>query len=142
MKASARNQLFGNITNIVVGTINATVSIQTHGGNNIAATVTKESAEQLGIKVGLLAVVLIKAPQIMIITDFGGYRLSARNQFQGTVKAIHKGAVNSEIAIEVTGGDTFVSTITNESVNNLELAVGAIATVAFKAGSVILGVAA
>lgn len=141
MKASARNQFFGKVSDLTVGTVNVTVVVSLKGGEKIVAMVTKESADFLGIKNGVDVVALVKAPQVIIITDFGGYRVSARNQLKGTVVRIQKGAVNSEVGIELTGGDTITATVTNDSIANLALALGSEATAVFKAGSVILGVA-
>ena len=141
MKASARNQFFGKVSEVTTGAVTVLVSVSLKGGETILASVTKESAETLGIKTGVDVVVLIKAPQVVLVTDFGGYRLSARNQLQGTVNRIQKGAVNSEVIIELAGGDTITSTVTNDSIEDLNLAVGNTATAVFKAGSVILGVA-
>lgn len=141
MKASARNQFFGKVSDLTVGTVNVTVVVSLKGGEKIVAMVTKESADFLGIKNGVDVVALVKAPQVIIITDFGGYRVSARNQLKGTVVRIQQGAVNSEVGIELTGGDTITATVTNDSIANLALALGSEATAVFKAGSVILGVA-
>lgn len=141
MKASARNQFFGKVADLTVGTVNVTVVVSLKGGEKIVAMVTKESADFLGIKNGVDVVALVKAPQVIIITDFGGYRVSARNQLKGTVVRIQQGAVNSEVGIELTGGDTITATVTNDSIANLALALGSEATAVFKAGSVILGVA-
>lgn len=142
MKASARNQFFGKITDVVVGVVNVTVSVGLKGGETIVASVTKESAETLGIKTGVEVIALVKAPQVIIVSDFGGYRLSARNQLSGTVSHIHKGQVNSEVVLGLVGGDTIIATVTNDSIDNLGLTEGAAATAVFKAGAVLLGVAA
>ena len=141
MKASARNQFFGKVTDVAIGAVNVTVVVGLKGRENIVATITKESAESLGIKNGVDVVALVKAPQIIVITDFGGYHISARNQMKGTVSRIQKGAVNSEVVIELAGGDTITSTVTNESIETLNLSIGCFATAVFKAGTVILGVA-
>ena len=141
MKASARNQFFGKVTDIAMGAVNVTVIVGLKGGESIVATITKESAESLEIKVGVDVVALVKAPHVIVITDFGGYRISARNQLKGTVSHIQKGAVNSEIVIELAGGDSVTATITNESTEPLGLVIGCSATAVFKAGAVILGVA-
>ncbi|HYE34074.1 TOBE domain-containing protein [Methylocaldum sp.] len=69
-------------------------------------------------------------------------KASARNQLKGMVKHIQKGAVNSEIVIELAGGDSVAATVTNESVDSMGLRVGDTACAVFKAGSVVLGVAA
>ena len=51
-------------------------------------------------------------------------RISARNQLKGKVKKITRGAVNSEITLELAGGVEIVSIITNSSVTNLDLKEG------------------
>src|SRR5262245_19151763 len=43
-------------------------------------------------------------------------KVSARNQFFGTIRKIKKGAVNSEIEIQIDGGLSIIAMITNESV--------------------------
>lgn len=141
MKTSARNQYFGKITAVNVGAVNAEVAVGLQGGQSIVAAITKESVEKLGVKVGGDAVALVKAPQVIIVTDTAGYRLSARNQLSGKVSRIHKGAVNSDVVIDLGGGETVAATITNDSLEALGLAEGQTATAVFKAGSVILGVA-
>lgn len=66
-------------------------------------------------------------------------KVSARNIFKGTIRAIKKGAVNTEVELLIPSGDVIVSVITNESVENLGLRVGADAYAIIKSSSVILG---
>ncbi|MGZ8225809.1 MAG: TOBE domain-containing protein [Methylococcaceae bacterium] len=142
MKASARNQFFGKVTEVSLGAVNATVEISLKGGEVIVASITKESVDALAIKQGSDVIALVKAPQVIIVADFGGYRVSARNQLQGAVTRIQPGAVNSEVIIQLKGGDSVAATVTNESLETLGLAIGSPATAIFKAGAVILGVPA
>ena len=141
MKASARNQFTGIVNEVLIGAVNAEVHLSLKGGETIVASITKESVENLGIKAGLEVIALVKAPQIIVVTDFGGYTLSARNQLQGTVTQIKPGAVNSEVDIELQGGEKVAATVTNDSVESLGLRKGQSATAVFKAGAVILAVA-
>jgi molybdate transport system regulatory protein len=141
MKASARNQFKGTVNEVQIGTVNAEVHLALKGGETIVASITKESVETLGIKTGKEIIALVKAPQIILVTDFGGYKLSARNQLQGTVTEVKPGAVNSEVDIELKGGEKIAATITNDSVETLGLRKGQSATAIFKAGAVILAVA-
>ena len=141
MKASARNQWFGSITELQRGAVNAEVLVELKGGASLVATVTKESVESLRLTKGKAVLALVKAPLIMVVTDLEGYRLSDRNQLTGTITHVQKGAVNAEVVIGLPGGDAVVASITNESVESLGLAIGKDATAVFKAGSVILGVA-
>jgi molybdate transport system regulatory protein len=141
MKASARNQFFGQVETVKPGAVTTEVEVAIRGGHRIVATVTNESAKELGIAPGVEVVALVKAPLVMVVTDTGGYRLSARNQLTGKIGQVIKGAVNSEIVIELPGGNTVAATITNDSVEALGLTAGTTATAVFKAGAVILGVA-
>ena len=141
MKASARNQFTGIVKEIRIGAVNAEVHINLAGGDNIVASITKESAENLKISQGQEVIALVKAPQIIIVTDFGGYRLSARNQLKGIVTQVKPGAVNAEIDIELIGGQQAAATVTNDSVETLGLRKGQAVTAIFKAGAVILAVA-
>jgi molybdate transport system regulatory protein len=141
MKVSARNQFTGTVSAVLVGAVNAEVHVSLKGGEIIVASITKESLENLAIKEGIEVLALVKAPQIIIVTDFGGYKLSARNQLKGTVTAVKDGAVNAEIDIELSGGDKVATTITKDSVETLGLKEGMSATAVFKAGAVILAVA-
>ncbi|MDD5460524.1 MAG: TOBE domain-containing protein [Methylococcales bacterium] len=141
MKASARNQFTGTVSNVLIGAVNAEVHVKLKGGQTIVATITKESAETLAIRTGLEVIALVKAPQIIIVTDFGGYKISARNQLAGTVTQVKSGAVNTEVDIELSGGEQIAATVTNDSVDTLGLRKGRSVTAVFKAGAVILAVA-
>lgn len=67
-------------------------------------------------------------------------KLSARNQFAGTVTAITKGATTTHVRIEVAPGVTFTAAITNESADELGLRVGGPAVAVVKASDVMVGV--
>lgn len=51
-------------------------------------------------------------------------KLSARNQLKGTVIAIHPGAVNAIVIMELEGGQLITSSISMGSLKDLELEVG------------------
>ena len=140
MLSSARNQLHGVVSAIVPGAINAEVEIRLAGGESVVAAITRESLHNLALEIGKPALALIKAPHILLVSDFGGYRLSARNQLSGTVTSLKSGPVNTEVELQLKGGESIVSTITHESSQNLVLRKGQSVTAVFKAGSVILAV--
>lgn len=141
MKVSARNQFKGSVSEVRPGSVHTEVLVRLKGGATIVAMVTKESAEALAISPGKEVIAMIKAPHVILVTDFGGYRISARNQLEGTVVQVKPGAINSEVDIELEGGEKIAATVTNESVETLDLRPGQPATAVFKAGSVILAVA-
>ena len=67
-------------------------------------------------------------------------KLSARNTLKGTITAIHPGAVNAIVIMELEGGQLITSTISMGSLKELELEVGKEAYAIVKASSVIIGV--
>lgn len=67
-------------------------------------------------------------------------KLSARNILKGKVVRIIKGAVNSEVTIELPGGTQLVSIITNASVDSLNLKEGKEAYAVIKASNIMVGV--
>jgi molybdopterin-binding protein len=67
-------------------------------------------------------------------------KLSARNQLKGKVVRLTPGAVNTEVVIELPGGQQIVSIITKTSAENLDLAVGKAAYAVIKASSVMIAV--
>ena len=67
-------------------------------------------------------------------------KLSARNVLKGKVVKIVKGAVNSEVTLELTDGVQVVSIITNESVKSLKLKKSAAAYAVIKASNVMIAV--
>ena len=69
MKLSARNQLKGKVTGIKEGAVNAVVTIDIGGGNQITSIVTMDSVKALGLNVGSVAYAVIKASSVMIAVD-------------------------------------------------------------------------
>lgn len=66
-------------------------------------------------------------------------KISARNQFAGTVTAIAPGAVNGTVKVDIGGGHAITSSITEEAIHELGLAVGDKVTVLVKASDVLIG---
>lgn len=140
MKASSRNQFSGIVKEVVTGAVNAEIHVQLDGGETLIASITNDSVTTLNLTKGIQVIALIKAPQIIIVTDFGCYKLSARNQLRGIVSQVKTGVINSEIILTIKGGDQVAATVTNDSVQTLNLHEGQIATAVFKAGAIILAV--
>jgi molybdopterin-binding protein len=66
-------------------------------------------------------------------------KLSARNQFPGTITEITPGAVNGVIKVDIGGGNIVTSSITEEAIAELELRAGDTVTVVIKASDVLIG---
>lgn len=67
---STRNRLPGTITEVVKGEAAAKVSLQV-GDNHVVALITRESADELGLREGQEVTALVKATDVMILTDDG-----------------------------------------------------------------------
>lgn len=67
-------------------------------------------------------------------------KISARNVLKGKVKSIVHGAVNSEVTVELPGGQEIVSVITKSSAERLVLTPGKQLSAVIKASSVLLAV--
>jgi molybdate transport system regulatory protein len=142
MLTSARNHFAGKITRIQKGAVNDEVELKLSGGEHLTAIVTRESVRSLGLKKGAEVVALVKASWVIVALESGSkLKLSARNRLAGTIRRLIPGAVNTEVVIELKGGNTVAAIVTSESARQLKLAQGMHASAVFKASSVILGVA-
>lgn len=134
---SARNQFEGTVTDVKEGAVNGIVTIDVNG-TPVTATISMGSIENLGIRPGIKAYAVIKATEVMI--GKGKLRLSARNQFAGTVTSIEEGAVNGIVRMEVLGGNTVTATISMGAIRELGLEAGTEAVAVVKATSVMVGI--
>ena len=70
MKMSTRNRLPGTVTEVVKGEAAAKVTIRV-GDNHMVALITRESADELGLEIGKEVTALVKATDVMVLTDDG-----------------------------------------------------------------------
>ena len=66
MQLSARNQLNGKVTGVDLGAVMANIKIEVSEPNTIAAVITKESAEKLGLAQGDDVTAIIKSSEVII----------------------------------------------------------------------------
>jgi molybdate transport system regulatory protein len=142
MNISARNVLPGTITACRADPISAAVEVLTAGGDKIVAIVTSDSVAELALAPGMAVEAIFKAPWVMLLNGTANPAFSARNQLTGTVQAIQRGGVNTEVALTLPGGAIIHSVVTNEAVLELGLRVGDTVTALIKASDVILGLPA
>lgn len=69
MRLSARNQLDGTVTRVEHGAVMSTVVVRLAGGQEVVASITKESAEALRLGDGDAVKAVIKATDVMIGLD-------------------------------------------------------------------------
>lgn len=68
MKISARNQLKGTVVTLVKGQVLTKVVIDI-GGQTITAAILNDSAEELGLEIGMPASAVIKATEVLVAID-------------------------------------------------------------------------
>jgi molybdopterin-binding protein len=66
MKLSARNQIKGKIVEVKKGATTAHVRVEIAPGQVITSSITNDAVDELGLKVGDGAIVVIKASDVMI----------------------------------------------------------------------------
>jgi len=68
-KVSARNCIAGAVASVTKGAVNSEVVISAAGGAQIAAIVTNESVERLGLVSGKAAAAIFKASSVIVGVD-------------------------------------------------------------------------
>ena len=140
MKVSARNIFAGTVSGLTKGAINAEVTLALKGGDKLVSVITNESIENLGLEVGAEAYAIIKASSVLIGKDLEGTRLSTSNILNGKIIKLITGAVNTEVMLELSGGNTISAIITNCSAESLGLREKDRVCAICKASDIILGV--
>lgn len=137
MKTSARNQFAGQIVGLRKGHVDFEVRIRLDEDNEIVAVITGDSAESLGLTIGMEINALVKSSSVLLLDD-PAMRTSARNRLWGEITRIHDGPVNAEVTLAMKNGKSVCAVVTHDSIERLGLAVGGHACAVFKASAVIL----
>jgi molybdate transport system regulatory protein len=69
MALSARNRLTGEVTDVDTSGPTAEVTVETEGGKTVAAVITSDSVDRLGLSEGETVDAVIKATDVMIRSD-------------------------------------------------------------------------
>jgi molybdopterin-binding protein len=68
MPLSARNHLKGEVTEVLLGTVTALITVKV-GNDLVESVITRRSAEEMKLKKGDHVVAVIKATEVMIQKD-------------------------------------------------------------------------
>ena len=140
MRTSARNALRGVVTAVRADRLNAEIAVEVSSDTTIHASVTAESARELGLCAGREAIVLIKAPFVLIALDEVGARTSARNCIAGEVVRLDVSEINAEVVVGIGGGKTLAANISAHSARALGLKPGTRVRALFDAAHVIVAI--
>ena len=137
MKTSARNQFAGHIVGLREGHVDFEVRLKLDDDNEIVAVITRDSAANLGLGIGMEINALVKSSSVLLLND-PSVKTTARNHLWGEITRIHEGPVNAELTLTMKSGKSVCAVVTHDSVGRLGLAVGEQACAVFKASAVIL----
>lgn len=137
MKISARNIFDGKIVAIKKGVTTSHVLIDVRG-QILTASITEESVEGLGLKVGEAVKAVIKSSDVFVAIG-PDLKISARNILSGKIVAIRKGVTTAHVLIDVKG-QIVTASITEESVEELALKVGEDVLAVIKSSDVLVAV--
>jgi molybdate transport system regulatory protein len=82
----------------------------------------------------------VKAPWVILVKEDMKLKTCARNKFAGKIVEVNVGQISAEVIVELPDQTKVCALVTDESVRQLDLAVGQDIYVLFKAFSVILNV--
>ena len=69
MRISARNQIKGTVVEVKKGATTSHVRVDIGSGQIVTSSITNEAVDDLGIKAGGKATVVVKASDVMIAVD-------------------------------------------------------------------------
>lgn len=141
LKSTARNQFAGAVTGIDDGPVTSVVTLGLGGRQEISAAVGSTTVARLGLAPGQPALAVVEAADVTLVTDASGWRLGARNQLDGAVARIERGAASALVGLMLPGGATVTARVTAEAVDELGLVVGQPASATFEAHAVLLAAA-
>ena len=137
MKTSARNQFVGAVTVLAVKGIHVEVRLQIDADHALAVTITRESADHMGLKLGDEIHAFVKAPSVLLA---GALTVPAveGSQFRGTISRITAGETDSEVGLLLPSGRTITAVVANAVIQSEQLDEGVAAVAVIPPASVIL----
>ncbi|MFA6137214.1 MAG: TOBE domain-containing protein [Sulfurimonas sp.] len=139
VQLSARNQLKAQVIEIQKGSVESEIFLKIHGDETILAIITNDSLETLSLAVGINVYAIFKANAVVLSRDLD-LKKSDRNRFLGKVNRISRGNFDAEVVVTLKGGNTLCSTMSMDTLEELELQ-NDMNIVAFcKPNSIILGI--
>ncbi|MEI7840405.1 MAG: TOBE domain-containing protein [Methylococcaceae bacterium] len=139
VKTSARNQLFGTVISILLGSVSAEITIKLKGNEQIITTISLSDAQELGLTLNSDVLLLLNSSEIMLATIDNPKQFSARNYLACQVIQIEQDLIYAEVTLLFAGGEMLIATITKQSLHDLGLEKGMRVFAVFKTNAPILG---
>ena len=138
MKCSARNQFYGTVFALrECSAADYQVALRLSDQTEVNATITRASAENLGLHMGTEVLAMVKAPAVDIHTSPASAS-QGENHLWGDVSHIEEGPINCEVTLDLPSGRTITAAVASDKCRAMQLAVGSHACASFHASSVLL----
>lgn len=119
METSARNTFTGRVLQVNAGPVLCEIVLKTDSGFEVAAVITNQSREKLGLKEGRSCTALVKATWVTLQKGDKEPPTSIRNAFPGVVTSIQKDGVAAEVQGVLADGTPVCALITADSLRKL-----------------------
>ena len=139
MQISARNQIIGTIEKISLGAVNAEIQIKLKSGKSIISIITNNSVENLGLAINDEVVAVVKSNNVLLSTTQNDSQINEINSLKGNVEEINIDSVNAEVVVNIGNEDKIVAIVTINSIENMNLKIGASVDVIIKASDIMIG---
>jgi len=139
IRLSARNQLKAKISKIQKGAVESEIFLKLHDDEEFMAIITNDSFDMLALEVGSFVYAIFKANAVLISTDLT-LEKSDRNRFIGTVSRISRGSFDAEIVLTLKNQNSVCSTMSIDTLNDLNIQEGDKVATFCKPNSIILGI--
>jgi len=139
MRISARNQLAGEVIHIEKGAVNAEITLDLKGDQQLTAIITNDSLDELDINLGSKVYALFKA-NALILSREENLKLGVENSFSGTIERIERGSVNHDIVIVLAGGTRLCAQLGTSALDSLDLKIGMKIGAYCKANHILIGI--
>lgn len=106
LRTSMRNHLPCQVSQLITSTPGdptLRVLLALPQGAQITSSITRESAELLGLQPGLALLVLCKATALRVLPGHGGCDGTAANQLKGKVARLSRGSLRDEVVMTLPG---------------------------------------
>lgn len=138
LKLSVRNAFHCQVVEIIPAPVNVEVKLKVTPEIEIASIITNASIAELGLTLGRSVVAMVNASSVMLAPRDEALRISARNKIPGVVVDRADGGIDSEVTVDIGGGKTITSVVTQEGAKDLGIAPGVKVWAIFKTSHVIL----
>jgi molybdate transport system regulatory protein len=139
MQISARNQIIGTIEKISLGAVNAEIQMKLKSGKSIISIITNNSVENLGLAINDEVVAVVKSNNVLLSTTQNNLQINEINSLKGNIEEINIDSVNAEVVVNIGNEDKIVAIVTINSIENMNLKIGASVDVIIKASDIMIG---